>query len=90
VNAGFMQIISAEHIRLRVYERGVGETLGCGSGACAAVAVGITRGLLSPSVRVSLPGGDAMVDWQGINHPIFLSGPAHTIFSGEIELDNLH
>jgi len=90
VNAGFMQIVSSQHIRLRVYERGVGETLGCGSGACAAVAAGIARGLLSRSVRVSLPGGDAMVDWQGKNHPIFLSGPAHTIFSGEIDLDNLH
>lgn len=90
VNAGFMQIISPGHIRLRVYERGVGETLGCGSGACAAVVVGIARGLLHSSVRVSLPGGDAMVDWQGKDQPVYLSGPAHTIFSGEIDLENLH
>ena len=85
VNAGFMQVVARDHIRLRVHERGVGETLGCGSGACAAVAVGIELGLLDRRVRVSLPGGDAEVDWQGRGHPIFLTGPAHTVFRGDIE-----
>ena len=86
VNAGFMQVVSRQHIRLRVYERGVGETLGCGSGACAAVVAGIQRGLLDNIVTVSLPGGDAQVEWQGENHPVYLAGSAHHVFSGEIEL----
>ncbi len=86
VNAGFMQIVARDHLLLRVYERGVGETLGCGSGACAAVAVGVNLGLLDPRVKVSLPGGDAEVSWRGPGHPIFLSGSAHAVFSGEIDL----
>ena len=87
VNAGFMQIVSTDHILLRVYERGVGETLGCGSGACAAVAAGITLGVLDHRVKVSLPGGDAEVTWRGRGHPIFLQGSAHTVFRGTIELE---
>ena len=82
VNAGFMQVVSPSHIRLRVFERGVGETLGCGSGACAAVAAGYANGLLSDTVTVSLPGGDATVRWQGYGEPIFLTGSAHTVFTG--------
>lgn len=89
VNVGFMQVVSPHHIRLRVFERGVGETLGCGSGACAAAVIGIRRDLLQSPVRVSLPGGDAMVEWGGDNHPIYLSGPAHSVFTGEIELPAL-
>ncbi len=85
-NAGFMQIAARDHIHLRVYERGAGETLGCGSGACAAVAAGINLGLLDSRVTVSLPGGDAEVNWRGPNHPIHLRGSAHTVFSGGIEL----
>ena len=86
VNAGFMQVVARNHILLRVHERGVGETLGCGSGACAAVAVGINLGLLDDRVKVSLPGGDAEVTWQGQGRPIFLTGPAHTVFCGGIAL----
>ena len=86
VNAGFMQIAARDHILLRVHERGAGETLGCGSGACAAVAAGINLGLLDNAVKVSLPGGDAEVEWRGHGHPIFLRGPAHTVFRGDIEL----
>lgn len=85
VNAGFMEIIDRQHIRLRVFERGVGETLGCGSGACAAVVAGIRLGHLDAEVVVSLPGGDARVAWEGDGHPVYLSGPAHTVFCGKIE-----
>ena len=86
VNAGFMQIFSPQHIGLRVYERGVGETLGCGSGACAAVAAGIRAGKLETTVKVDLPGGSATVNWEGPGQSVYLSGPAHTVFSGEISL----
>ena len=85
VNAGFMQVVARNHIRLRVHERGVGETLGCGSGACAAVAAGVNLGWLDHRVKVSLPGGDADVEWQGRGHPIFLTGTAHTVFCGGID-----
>lgn len=85
-NVGFMQITARDHILLRVHERGVGETLGCGSGACAAVAVGVDLGLLDSCVRVSLPGGDAEVRWAGRGRPIFLRGPAHRVFDGAIDL----
>ncbi|CAJ2376424.1 MAG: diaminopimelate epimerase [Arenicellales bacterium IbO2] len=86
VNAGFMQIVARDHIKLRVHERGAGETLGCGSGACAAVAVGVARGELDSHVRVSLPGGDAEVQWDGGEHQIILRGPAHTVFHGSLEI----
>ena len=87
VNAGFMQVAARDHLLLRVHERGVGETLGCGSGACAAVAAGVNWGLLDARVRVSLPGGDAEVSWRGRGQPIFLRGSAHTVFHGSLTLD---
>jgi diaminopimelate epimerase len=86
VNAGFMQVESRDHIRLRVWERGAGETLACGTGACAAVVAGITRGLLDHGVRVSTRGGDLFVRWAGDGHPVFMTGPAVTVFEGELDL----
>ncbi len=86
VNVGFMQIIDRNHIRLRVYERGTGETLACGTGACAAVVTGIVQGLLDPEVQVSLPGGKLMIKWQNHDQPVWMSGPAATVFEGRIEL----
>lgn len=86
VNVSFMQVAARDHIRLRVYERGVGETLGCGSGACAAVVSGMVWGMLDNSVRVTLPGGDAEVSWEALERPVFLTGSAHTVFHGSIEL----
>ena len=87
VNAGFMQIVDRGHIRLRVYERGTGETLACGTGACAAVAAGIRRGLLDASVRVNTRGGDLTIRWEGADNPVWMTGPAVTVFEGEIEID---
>jgi diaminopimelate epimerase len=90
VNVGFMQVQSRDSIRLRVYERGVGETLACGSGACAAVAAGIRLGLLNPRVDVHTRGGVLTIDWAGGDAPVFMTGPATTVFSGEIDVpDNL-
>jgi diaminopimelate epimerase len=86
VNAGFMQIVDRGHIRLRVYERGAGETLACGTGACAAVVAGIRRGLLDSPVRVSARGGELSVAWAGFDSPVYLSGPAVTVFEGEITI----
>jgi len=86
VNAGYMQILDRRRIRLRVYERGVGETLACGTGACAAVVAGITRGLLDSSVDVSLRGGNLLVRWAGETQPVWMTGPAVTVFDGEIDL----
>ncbi len=86
VNAGFMQVLGRGHIRLRVYERGAGETLACGTGACAAVVAGIRRGLLDSPVRVSARGGELVVAWAGGEAPVFLSGPAVTVFEGEIAM----
>lgn len=86
VNAGFMQILDRGHVRLRVFERGSGETLACGSGACAAVAVGRRRGLLDGQVRVSLVGGDLLVEWEVESGPAWMTGPAATVYQGEIEL----
>jgi diaminopimelate epimerase len=85
-NVGFMQIVERTHIRLRVYERGAGETLACGTGACAAVAVGVKSGLLDPEVRVDLPGGTAMVTWPGPGQHLWLTGPATTVFAGSIDI----
>jgi len=87
VNAGYMQVLDRGRIRLRVYERGAGETLACGSGACAAVAVGIRRGLLDRSVRVSTRGGDLTIRWEGGDNPVWMTGPAVAVFEGEIEID---
>lgn len=86
VNAGYMEVVNRGHIRLRVYERGVGETLACGTGACAAVVTGIQRGLLDREVRVSTRGGDLRVRWAGEGEPVWMTGPAETVFEGEIEL----
>ena len=86
VNAGYMQIVNREHINLRVYERGAGETLSCGTGACAAVVAGITRGLLDSRVTVSTTGGDLSICWEGDNNPVWMTGPAISVFDGEIEL----
>ncbi len=86
VNVGFMQIVERDHIRLRVYERGAGETLACGTGACAAVVAGITQGVLDAEVRVSLPGGDLVIKWAGNSQPVWMSGPAATVFDGRVEL----
>jgi diaminopimelate epimerase len=91
VNAGFMQVLDHSHIRLRVFERGVGETLACGTGACAAVVAGIRCGLLDARVDVSTSGGILTVDWAGNaeNHyaaHVYLTGPAETVFEGQIEL----
>ncbi|AWP54112.1 TPA: diaminopimelate epimerase [Haemophilus influenzae] len=86
VNAGFMQIINKEHIKLRVYERGAGETQACGSGACAAVAVGIMQGLLNKNVQVDLPGGSLMIEWNGVGHPLYMTGEATHVYDGFITL----
>ena len=86
VNVGFMQVLSSTRIRLRVYERGAGETLACGTGACAAVVSGRLRGLLESPVRVSLPGGDLMIGWAGPDQSVWMTGPAMPVFEGEIEL----
>ena len=86
VNAGYMQVVDRTHIRLRVYERGAGETLACGTGACAAVVIGIERGLLQSTVQVNMRGGDLTVRWEGEDQPVWMTGPAVTVFDGEIEL----
>lgn len=86
VNAGFMQVLDKHAIKLRVYERGSGETLACGTGACAAVVSGIRRGLLESPVRVTTRGGDLNIAWGGPGRPVLMSGPAVTVFTGEIEL----
>ena len=84
VNAGFMQVVNREEVRLRVYERGAGETQACGSGACGAVAVGIIQGLLAENVKVRLPGGDLHISWQGPGKPLFMTGPATHVFDGQL------
>ena len=86
VNAGFLQVVSRTHVRLRVFERGTGETLACGTGACAAVAAGIARGLLDSPVCVSTRGGELNIAWGGQGTPVLMSGPAVTVFTGEIDL----
>lgn len=93
VNAGFMQIVNTHHIRLRVFERGSGETLACGTGACAAVVAGIRLGLLQSPVKVSMRGGELSITWAGDSHldktnvPVWMTGPAVTVFEGEIEIE---
>jgi diaminopimelate epimerase len=86
INVGFMEVAGRGHIRLRVFERGAGETLACGTGACAAVAVGRLRGLLDAEVRVDLPGGSAMVSWAAAGEHLWLTGPATTVFTGSIDI----
>ena len=85
-NVGFMQIVDTLNIKLRVFERGVGETQACGTGACAAVAVGRTWGLLQERVNVNLPGGQLMVQWAGEGEPVWMTGPAESVFEGRISL----
>ena len=85
-NVGFMEIVDRDHIRLRVYERGVGETQACGTGACAAVAVGIRRGLLDESVSVALTGGKLLIEWKGPGHSLVMTGPASNVFDGKISI----
>ena len=86
VNAGFMEVVERAHIRLRVFERGVGETLACGTGACAAVCVGRTWSLLDETVAVDLPGGRLEVRWDGQDGVVWMTGPAEAVFEGEIDL----
>lgn len=86
VNAGFMEIVDQGHIRLRVYERGAGETLACGTGACAAVVAGRLQQCLGTQVAVDLPGGQLQIEWQGEGEPVWMTGPATTVFTGEISL----
>lgn len=86
VNAGFMQVLDQGHIALRVYERGAGETLACGTGACAAVVSGRVQGLLEEQVRVNLPGGDLVINWAGGAASVWMTGPATSVFEGEITI----
>jgi diaminopimelate epimerase len=85
-NIGFMQVIDRKHIRLRVYERGTAETLACGSGACAAVVIGIEQNLLDHEVGVELPGGALKISWAGRGEPVLMTGPAASVFDGTINL----
>jgi diaminopimelate epimerase len=86
VNAGYMQIAGRRRILLRVYERGAGETLACGTGACAAVVAGIMRGWLDQGVVVTTRGGDIGISWAGEGKPVMMTGPAEKVFEGEIEI----
>lgn len=86
VNVGFMQVINRNHIKLRVYERGAGETLACGTGACAAMVAGFIQGWLDHEVEVSLPGGKLVIHWLGGDNPLYMTGPATFVFEGHIEL----
>lgn len=86
-NVGFMQVVDRGKIRLRVFERGVGETLACGSGACAAVAAGRKLGYLDEQVAVQLPGGELNIGWKGVGQPLFMTGPAFNVFEGVVELE---
>jgi len=94
VNAGFMQIVSRDTVRLRVFERGAGETLACGTGACAAVVAGIRMGLLNPKVDVQTHGGMLTIEWHGLakndlSQAVFMTGPATSVFEGDIDVPNL-
>jgi len=86
VNVGFMQVVDRQHIKLRVYERGAAETLACGSGACAAVVIGIEHNLLDHTVSVDLPGGTLTINWSGRGEPVLMTGPAISVFEGQIAL----
>ena len=85
VNVGFLQVVDAGFARLRVFERGIGETRACGSGACAAVAAAVSRGRMGERCKVSLPGGKLRIEWQGAGHAIRMSGPADVAFEGHFE-----
>ncbi len=86
VNVGYMQVIDRKHIKLRVFERGAGETLACGTGACAAVVTGINLGLLDDRILVSTKGGELNIGWSGNDEPVWMTGPAVAVFEGEINL----
>lgn len=86
VNAGFMQVLNSREVKVRVFERGAGETLACGTGACAAVVAGRLRQLLEREVTVHLPGGDLTIRWDGENKPVLMTGPATTVFHGQVNL----
>ena len=86
VNVGFLQVVDRTHVRLRVYERGAGETAACGTGACAAVLAGIRRGMLDSEVEVQMRGGKLTVSWAGAGEPVYLTGGAQLVFEGTIEL----
>jgi diaminopimelate epimerase len=88
VNAGFLEIVDRTHLRLRVYERGAGETLSCGTGACAAAAIARRRGLIEAQVRIEVRGGELRVNWAGPGEHIWLSGPAQVSFEGQVEVGN--
>ena len=85
-NIGFMQIVNRQRIKLRVYERGAAETLACGSGACAAVVIGIEQGLLDHDVTAELPGGELSISWPGRGQPVLMTGPAISVFEGSVDL----
>jgi diaminopimelate epimerase len=89
VNAGYMQVLDRSRIGLRVYERGTGETLACGTGACAAVVAGIRLGLLDSPVTVATRGGELTIRWNGADNPVYMTGPAETVFEGEIEIERI-
>ncbi|MBB3048426.1 diaminopimelate epimerase [Litorivivens lipolytica] len=86
VNVGFMQVLDRQRFRLRVFERGVGETLACGSGACAAMVAGVQRGLLDSNATAELNGGELILSWQGEGHPVIMTGPATTVFEGQVRI----
>ena len=86
VNAGFLQVLDRGRVKLRVYERGAGETLACGTGACAAVVAGIRQGWLDSPVDVQTRGGVLTVAWDGLGQPVRMTGPAQTVFEGEIDI----
>ena len=85
-NAGFMQIIDKQNMKLRVFERGCGETLACGTGACAAAVAAQLRGLIDTLVHINLPGGQLIIEWQGPGTPVYMTGPATTVFHGQMKL----
>lgn len=89
VNAGFMQVVDRHRIKLRVFERGAGETLACGTGACAAAVAGIRRGLLDSPVAVEMPGGELSIAWNGGDAPVTMTGPAVRVFDGEIDVQDV-
>jgi diaminopimelate epimerase len=88
VNVGFMQIVDRTHIKLRVFERGCGETLACGSGACAALVAARLHDWVEPSAEIALPGGSLIIEWKGENHPVLMTGEATTVFTGEYLFKN--
>jgi diaminopimelate epimerase len=89
VNAGYLQVIDRTHVRVRVWERGAGETLACGTGACAAVVAGRLRGLLDETVDVRVRGGTLRISWRGESEPVMMTGSAVRVFEGEVDLERL-